>query len=355
VIVVDGGGSVVLVNRMTEQVFGYTREELFGQPIEHLIPERFRDRHRDHRSRFLAQPQLQGMGGSRCVCARRKDGTEFPVEVRLSPVEIEGSRLVFGAIRDVSERETMERSLREKECQLLAAQRIQQHLLPQSAPAVEGIDIAGTVLPAAYAGGDHYDFLEMSDGRLGVVVGDVSGHGFSSALLMASTHELVRAGVGLHNDIGAVLGHANYALAQEVEEGLFVTVLFASIQMPSRELTYTNAGHPPGFIFDAQGRLKAQLESTAPPLVVLPEASFPIGGPLQLAPGDCLIMVTDGVLEARSAELELFGAERLLETVRPLLNRPARNIVKALCDAVRSFSADEKLEDDVTVVVLKMA
>jgi PAS domain S-box-containing protein len=354
VVVVDGGGHIVLLNRMAEEVFGYKRDELLGQPVESLIPDRFRSQHRNNRQRFLSRPKLQGMGGSACVCARRRDGTEFPVEVRLSPVEVEGARVVFAAVRDVSEREQLQRSLREQECQLLAAQRIQQHLLPQSSPQIPGLDIAGTVVPAAYAGGDHFDYLAMSDGRLGVLVGDVSGHGFDSALVMASTHELLRAGVGLHDDVSAVLSHANQALLDEVECGIFVTVLFVCVEMPARKLMYANAGHPYGIVLDASGHVRTHLESTSIPLVVLPEADFPVRGPLQMQSGDCIVMVTDGVLEAHGANHEQFGEERLIHTIRSVLNRPARHIVKTLTDAVRSFSVDGELQDDVTTVVLKI-
>jgi PAS domain S-box-containing protein len=355
VVVVDGGGSIVLLNRMAECVFGYERDELIGQPVEMLIPEEFRERHQANRDRFLAQPEFTTMGGGGCVCARRKDGTEFPVEVRLSPVEIEGARVVFAAVRDVSEREQMQRSLREKQCELIAAQRIQQHLLPQSAPSIPGLEVAGIVSPATYAGGDHYDFIQMDDGRLGVIIGDVAGHGFSSALVMASTHELLRAGAMLHHDIGAVLNHTNRALIQEVECGIFVTVLFACIEMPARRVTFANAGHPPGIILDSTGQVREYLEGTSPPLIVLPDTDFEVRGPRQLHAGDTLLMITDGVLEAQLPDGEQFGLKRLIDTVRPLLDRSAREIVATLSATVRSVSADAELQDDVTAVVVKVA
>lgn len=353
VVVVDGSGQIVLVNRTTEKVFGFARNELMGQRIELLIPERFRRQHRDRRSEYMSKPGWKEMGGGQCLCACRKDGKEFPVEVRLSPVEVEGSRLIFAAVRDVSEREQLQQRLRENEIQLMAAHKIQQYLLPHGPLKIPGLDVAGVVVPADYAAGDQYDFLEMGDHALGIVVGDVSGHGFSSSLVMASTHELVRAGANLYEDIGEVFTHANQALCREVEE-VFVTMILARLDFAKRQLTYVNAGHPPGIIFDRDGNIKYQFESTALPLAVLDDTEFPIRGPIDLEVGDVLLLMTDGVLEAGMPQKEMFGIDRTIAAVRTELAGTSQQIIDALCDAVLAFCGDDKLQDDVTVVAVKL-
>ena len=353
-VIVDAAGRIILVNAQTEECFGYPREELLGQPVEKLIPERFCDRHVELRAGYVASPYPRPLKAGLDLYGLRKDGSEFPVEISLSPLETEEEVLVSAAIRDVTERKRVERAIRENEAQLLAAQRIQEHLLPDAPPALSGFDIAGALYPAEFAAGDYFDYLAMRDGSLGVVIGDVSGHGFGPALLMASTHALLRSLANHHTQLGEILGIANSILAEQTEADRFVTLLFGCLDVRSRSFVYANAGHATGYVLDISGRVKARLESTALPLAILPDAEFPTADPIALEPGDIVLLLTDGIPEARSSEDVPFGDQRALEIVRENRDRTAREITESLYRAVRDFSGGKKPIDDVTTVVIKM-
>src|SRR5208283_1071036 len=173
-VVVDGRGRIVLVNVRAETLFGYTCDELLGQTVEDLVPGASRGQHTADRLAYVAKPRPRTMGMHANLSGLRKDGSEFPAEIALSPIETEQGMLVYAAIRDLTERRRTkealriaEESVRENLSQLIAAQKIQQHLLPDHPPVLPGFDIAGALYPAEFAAGDHFDFLPMRDHCLG--------------------------------------------------------------------------------------------------------------------------------------------------------------------------------------------
>jgi PAS domain S-box-containing protein len=351
--IVDRGGKIVLVNAQTEHCFGYRREELLGQPVEILVPERFRAQHVEDRAAYSASPRPRLMGARPDLYARRKDGSEFLAEISLSPIETDEGVLIACAVRDITERRRTEREVRENEVQLLAARKIQEHFLPDALPALAGFDVAGACYPAASASGDYFDYLPLPGDAIGFVTGDASGHGFGPALVMTSTQAFLRAVAPMCATIGEVLSRANRFLVQETDEGCFVTLLLARLDPPARRLTYASAGHPTGYVIDAAGGVKARLPSTGFPLGVFGDAEFPTGDPIVLEPGDMVLLLTDGILEVRSPAGTPFGDERALEIARASRSRSSREIIEALYRAVLDFSQSEQPDDDVTAIVIK--
>jgi len=354
IVIADSAGKIVLVNAQTERVFGYRAEELLGQPVELLVPEHLRQSHIAHRVQYHNDLRIRGMGARPDLPARRKDGTEFLAEISLGPIHTEDDVVVVAVIRDVTERRRLEKSVHDNHVQMLAARRIQQYFLPRNAPAIPGFDIAGASYPAEFTAGDHFDYIPMAGATLGIVIGDVTGHGYGPALLMVALRNHLRALIRHHDALDEILGDANRLLSEEMEEEYFITLLMGRLDPQTRTFDYINAGHPSGYLFDASGEHKASLNSTTIPLGVLHDLNFPPAQSVALEPGDMLVLVTDGVLEAQRADGAQFGEQRTLDTIRDHHRRPAREIIAALFREARTFSGERRIADDVTAVVVKV-
>jgi sigma-B regulation protein RsbU (phosphoserine phosphatase) len=262
--------------------------------------------------------------------------------------------LISSAIRDITQRKQMEQSIRDRESQLLAARRIQEHLQPAHPPEIVGLDIAGVSYPADYVAGDYFDYLTLPDGSLGIVIVDVSGHGFASALLAASTHALVRSLADHHTDVGEILSIANSVLQKETEEDRFITLMLGRLDPRGGSFDYASAGHQTGYIFDNSGELKVHLKSTALPLGIFADIDVPLGARISLQQADVVVLLTDGVSEAYSARGEMFGTQRALRVIRDNRGGTAREIIAALHQEIYKHSGSQRPHDDITTVVVKV-
>ncbi len=282
-------------------------------------------------------------------------GEEMVVEVSAAPIRDSGGNVqqVVMSCRDVTRRRQAERALEANEAQFLAAQHIQRHLLPHQPPQLPGFEIGGRMVAALYTSGDYFDFFPMPDATLGVAIGDVTGHGIGPALIMSLVHVLLRLLMESHRDLTGILIRANDVLTRETDEFHYVTLLLGWLDPADGSFRYANAGHPCGYVLDRDGRVKERLESTSHPLAMFADTKFSTAGTVVLQPGETLLLVTDGLEEARSPEGELFGKERLLETFVQNRHRPAPRIAHVLCRKVLEFAARETPEDDTTVVVVK--
>jgi serine phosphatase RsbU (regulator of sigma subunit) len=236
---------------------------------------------------------------------------------------------------------------------MVLARSIQVRLLPQAPPNIPGFDIVGALQPAEETGGDFFDFIPIRDGNICVVVGDVSGHGFPSALLMAETSAYLRALALGHEDVSELLTLTNAMLLANTNHDCFVTMFIACIHPKDRLLAYAGAGHE-AYLLHATGGLD-RLRCTAPPLGVEK-------GPIPHAPfcrvmedGDVLAIVTDGIIESHSQAGEQFGIDRTIEAINANRTRPALQIVDRLAERVRAFSSRVPQEDDMTAVIVKVS
>jgi sigma-B regulation protein RsbU (phosphoserine phosphatase) len=247
---------------------------------------------------------------------------------------------------------------REKLKQSLAlAMEVQQHLLPGSAPAIEGFDVAGHCDYCDETGGDYYDFLqtvEVAPNVLGIAVGDVTGHGIGAALLMASARAVLRSHMGrTGDDLAALMSALNEHLVRDTGDERFMTLFVGLLDGPGRTLRWASGGHDPAlWLRRADGRFE-ELPNTGLPLGVLDGAPFDQDGPVALAPGDVVVIGTDGIWETDNPAHELFGKARLREVVAANAGGTSEEIHRAVVAAVHAFRGAEPQKDDITLVVIK--
>ena len=259
-------------------------------------------------------------------------------------------------LRDAADRRQRRRAedkLRVNQEEFRVAHEIQQRLFPKAPPELWPFDIAGASYPAEATGGDYFDYVPMANGCLGVVVADVTGHGVGAALLMAETRAYLRTMAVNATDVGETLTRINGVLAEDVDVERFVTLLLAKLDPQSQSLVYTSAGHPTGYVLGAAGEVKALLNRTGVPLGVPPRVPYAASPAIPLAPGDTVLLLTDGIEEASSPRGDFFGVERILDVARGHIQKTAREILEALYDAVWAFSEGQPQQDDLTVVVVK--
>jgi sigma-B regulation protein RsbU (phosphoserine phosphatase) len=247
-------------------------------------------------------------------------------------------------------REALERERLEREMQVAAE--IQRQILPKGAPPVPGYQLVGWNLPARQVGGDYYDLLALPDGRVELVVGDVSGKGIPAALMVSTLHSALRLLLD-HAGFGpSLLERLNRHILESSAPNKFITMLIAELEPGSGILRYLNAGHNPGLLLRAAGGRVEELSSGGIPLGLLPNSRYQ-PREVVVEPGDFLCIYSDGITEAESITEEEFGTERLIEILRQHGGRPLQEVLEEIQAAVSRFALGKPQYDDQTLVLLR--
>ena len=277
---------------------------------------------------------------------------EGPVRVVVSHSEITALKLAEEAL---VERERERDRLRYS---LELAMEVQQNLLPQSMPQIKGLDIAAKSIYCDETGGDYFDFLELGksqNSEIAVVIGDVSGHGISSALLMASARSALRQRSKLPGSISRIIADVNRQLTEDVEDsGRFITLLFLSVDNTNNTLTWVRAGHDPALLFKRQNRRFEELKGTGPALGLSPKSFYEENKKTGLCQGDIVALFTDGIFEAQNPEKQMFGKDRIEKIIQKNSELSAQEILLAVFAAVEHFQGGREFEDDATMAVIKV-
>jgi serine phosphatase RsbU (regulator of sigma subunit) len=271
----------------------------------------------------------------------REDLNLLTVMANVAAIRIEHARL--------NEIEEAERAMA-KDMQQAAV--IQQRLLPEKAPAVPGLDIAGRTKACRTVGGDYYDYLAFPDGRIGVLVGDVAGKGMPASLLMSSLQARVQVLFEDGDDLARKIGRLNKAVTANCPDNRFITFFMGVIDPQTGELVYTNAGHNPPVVVRADGEFETLTGAGGVILGILPMATYQEAR-TTLNPGDVLVLFSDGVTEAADPTDDEYGEDRLGALVAGMKDRPSEEIVEAIHNTVIAFTQGAPAADDITVVVAR--
>lgn len=243
--------------------------------------------------------------------------------------------------------------LQRKKYELEIAHEIQESFLPHEMPQLAGYDIYAINIPAKEVGGDFYDFIPLSEGKMGITIADVSGKSVPAALFMAVSRTILRAKATGNCNPAKVIKEANELITSDSKTGMFVTLFYAILDLKKKTMEYVNAGHNPPVMFVRKTGYLECLSTNGIALGALDTIEFE-EREIKLETGDVIVFYTDGVTEAVNEKGELFGEKRVYELVKSNNNLSAKDIVAKIKETVMDFTKGQSQFDDITLMVLKV-
>ncbi len=262
----------------------------------------------------------------------------------------------FGIIADHTN--SMIRGLRHR-IELISAMKVaeevQKNLLPHAPPQVPGLDVSGSSIYCDETGGDYFDYLRLPEGKLGIVVADVSDHGIGAAMHMTSVRAMLRYAAKHNGNPSALVGEVNRLLAMDsAHSGWFVSLFLVELDPLQRSFRWVRAGQEPAILFDPQKDKIETLDGEGIALGVDPSYQFDEESRSGWSPGSVLIIGTDGIHETRNEQGQMYGRQRLHSIVRSTCAASAEAIQQSIFDSVYEFRGSAPQEDDITLVVVKL-
>jgi sigma-B regulation protein RsbU (phosphoserine phosphatase) len=360
IVMVNKSGNIEMINSQTEAFFGYSRSELIGQPVEILVPERFREKHLGYRNAYLAAPVSRPMGAGQDLYGLRKDGTEFPVEIGLSLIDSKEETLVLSTIVDITARKANEAAIRQAQINLAIAQseikmaqRIQASLSPSAPIKSSHFEVTGYCLPADRVGGDYFDYFYRSEDRLDMIIADVSGHSVGPALFMVEARSAIRSQANNSGTPAETLNVLNNFLFEDLDKSdYFITLFYLQYDIITHQLSFANAGHPPPLLLSPLQSECKQLDAEGLILGVNKNVVFE-EKVITLSEGGVILLYTDGLIEAENADGEFFGLKRVNDILIQHAQHPPQAIIETLLEQLKQFCRCEAFTDDITLMVFK--
>lgn len=235
--------------------------------------------------------------------------------------------------------------------QMQIAKDVQSSLLPANPPEIEGYDIAGICIPTYEIGGDYYDYINLGENNLAIVIADVSGDGIPAALIMAAFRAILRNKLKLIQAPAEIMNLLNEQIPEVSRKRDFITAFYGKLNFKEHKFTFTNSGHNPPVLMRSDGQMEF-LETGGPSLNIVREANF-ASSSVNLAPGDQIIFYTDGVTEIFNRNSKEYGFERLQKVILNSKDSSADEILNKIVASTKNFAGTNLYRDDFTLVVLK--
>lgn len=355
IVIADAGQPdfpTLYANSALSRITGYAREELLGRDLRVLLDTKGNEA----AGEGIRGAMQEGVAGEWELRHYRKDGTAFWTELLLSPVHDESGGLThyIGILADISERRRAEEEHRELEF----AKRIQLSLLPKAPLWLPGIEAAGVCVPASQVGGDYFDIFHCGS-HVDLVIADVSGHSVGAALMMVELRSTLLAEIRRSRirpfGTSGLLSTLNYLLYRDLSEAdLFVTMFYLRYEPYSRQLYYANAGHHRALLLRRGAEACTELDAEGLILGVRNEAEFEERA-LMLQPDDLLLLYTDGLVEAQDESGEFYGRARVCRSFHTHRDHRPETLLQRLLDDLRAFRGKRELQDDVTLVAIRIS
>ncbi len=327
-------------------MLGYSPEELLGKSPFDFATEEFRQYLLINKDAVLAQEYREVEA---TVVA--KDGRHIPILIHGNTLRDDRENVIgnMSFITDMTEHKKA----------LILAGEVQKSLLPQSEPVVKGLDIAGRNVSCDEIGGDYYDFIwrqGSGTGPFSVVVGDISGHGVDSALLMTTARAFLRMRASQPGTLSEIISSMNHHLVNDVlETGRFMTLFYLSLDPDAKSIEWVRAGHDPALLYDPASDTFEELKGSGIALGVVDDVEYLVHKRAELTDDQIIAVGTDGIWEALNPQGEMFGKERLRELIRSNAHESAGTILNMVYEELKQFTAGRKNEDDITLVIIKAA
>jgi sigma-B regulation protein RsbU (phosphoserine phosphatase) len=344
-VLMNEGLDIADVNNAYCQMIGYSREELLGKSVLDLATDDFRSFMMASKEKYLAEEQ------------RNLEGELVSKDGRTIPVLIHGSTLLDDNGRAIGNMAFVTDMTEHKKALMLAGE-VQKSMLPSEMPIVRGLDIAGRNVSCDEIGGDYYDFIWRRDstkGMFSIVVGDISGHGVDSALLMTTARAFLRMRASQPGSISEIVTAMNNHLAQDtLDTGKFMTLFCLTIDPERQCLDWVRAGHDPALIYSPEQDEFEELKGIGIALGVSDGFKYAENHKTGLRNGQIIAIGTDGIWEAFNRDGEMFGKARYQDIIKKNADKSAEEILNAVYHELSEFTLGKKSEDDITLVIAKV-
>ncbi|MGD8258789.1 MAG: SpoIIE family protein phosphatase, partial [Desulfobacterales bacterium] len=344
-ILMDQDLVIVDANDAYCRLLGYARDEILGKRPLDFAAEEFREFMVTNRENILSQEdrELEGI-------LVNKGGRHVPILIHGNNLRDDQGKIIgnMAFVTDMTEHKKA----------LALAGEVQKSLLPQDKPTIQGLDVAGKNVSCDEIGGDYFDFIWRRDSKKGpfsVVVGDISGHGVDSALLMTTARAFLRMRASQPGTISEIVTAMNRHLTQDVlETGRFMTLFFLTVDPENDLLEWVRAGHDPALVYDPVQDVFEELKGMGVALGVDEGFSYQKNHKTGIIDGQIIAIGTDGVWEAINTDSEMFGKDRFRDIIRRNAHTGASEILNAVYNGLNQFTKGQKSEDDITLVIIKV-